>query len=73
MQEFDLGSRIALLNRIYDPRGYQRFSDMADSLGVSKTALCIRLQKLMLLDEAYLCDPYALFDLVPDDSYSNVF
>jgi len=73
MQEFGLGIRIALLNRIYDPRGYQRFSDMADSLGVSKTALCIRLQKLMLLDEAYLRDPYALFDLVPDESYSNVF
>jgi len=67
MSEFGLGTHIKVLNRLTDSRGYQRFSDMAASLGVSKTALCIRMKKLGMLDREYLRDPYAAYDIRVDD------
>lgn len=61
------GTEIKILNRIYDPRGYDRFCRIAEELGVSKTALCIRMRKLGVLRKEYLRDPYALFDVFPDN------
>lgn len=61
MSKYGLGERIEILNRLYDRAVYNKFSDMAVSLGVSKTALCIRMKQLGLIEKEYLKDPYALF------------
>lgn len=67
MVEYGLGARIKILNRLYDKTGYRKFSDMAASLGVSKTALCIRMKQLGLIEKEYLKDPYALFSVYMDE------
>ena len=67
MLAFGLGSKISMLNRIYAAETYDRFSDMADHMGVSKQALAIRLKGLGLLARDDLQDPYALTDVNPDD------
>lgn len=67
MAEQGLGTHIRILNRIYDPKGYARFSEIASSLGVSKTALCIRMKQLGMLEKEYLKDPYALFEIMVDE------
>ena len=67
MLSFGLGEKMPLLNRVYATENYNRFSDMADHMGVSKQALAIRLKGLGLLDRDDLQDPYALTDIHPDD------
>lgn len=67
MVAFGLGERIPMLNRVFAVNNYNRFSDMANYMGVSKQALAIRLKGLGLLDREYLQDPYALSDVCPDD------
>lgn len=73
MSEYGLGTHIKVLNRLTDSRGYKRFSDMAASLGVSKTALCIRMKKLGMLDREYLRDPYSPYDVRVDDADAAYF
>ena len=68
MLSFGLGEKMPLLNRVYATENYNRFSDMADHMGVSKQALAIRLKGLGLLDRDDLQDPYALTDIHPDDA-----
>ena len=53
MLSFGLGEKMPLLNRVYATENYNRFSDMADHMGVSKQALAIRLKGLGLLDHDY--------------------
>lgn len=67
MQLFGLGEKIRMLNKIYSPRVYERFSDMADLLGVSKKALSIRLKQLGWLEQDYLDNPYALTEVVYEE------
>ena len=67
MAAFGLGERIPMLNQVFAANCYNRFSDMANYMGVSKQALAIRLKGLGLLDREYLQDPYALSDVCPDD------
>lgn len=67
MQQFGLGERIKMLNRVFAPREYEQFSLMADALGVSKTALSIRLSYLGLIDRNDFYDPYALVNVYMDD------
>lgn len=67
MFAFGLGEKIPILNRVYAAENYNRFSDMADHMGVSKQALAIRLKGLGLLDRDYLQDPYSLTNVYPDD------
>ena len=62
-----LGEKMPLLNRVYATENYDRFSAMADHMGVSKQALAIRLKGLGLLDRDDLQDPYALTIVYPDD------
>ena len=40
------------------PHDYERFSSMADHMGVSKKALSIRMKQLGLLEQDYLGVPY---------------
>lgn len=67
MLAFGLGGKLPVLNRVYATEDYNRFSDMADYMGVSKQALAIRLKRLGLLNHDYLQDPYALTAVWPDD------
>ena len=68
MIAFGLGEKIPMLNRVYAAEMYNRFSELADHMGVSKQALAIRLKGLGLLDRDYLQDPYALTNVYPDDN-----
>ena len=67
MFSFGLGEKMPMLNRVYATEDYNRFSDMANHMGVSKQALATRLKGLGLLDRDDLLDPYALADVCPDD------
>ena len=60
MDRFGLGSQMRLLNRIFARSDYRRFEEMANFMGVSKTALSIRMSRLGLLKRNDLHDPYAL-------------
>lgn len=67
LYKFDLGRGIEILNKIYRPKDYERFCEMAEFLGVSKQALAIRLKRLGLLKKEYLKNPYALVDVEKED------
>lgn len=71
MDCFGLGRRIRLLNRIFAPETYNRFAQMAAFLGVSKTALAIRMEQLNLIERNDLQDPYALLSIDMDEETWN--
>ena len=58
---------IGILNKVYRPKEYGRFCEMAEFLGVSKQAMAIRLKRLGLLKKDYLQNPYALADVEKED------
>lgn len=64
---FDLEHGIEILNKIYRPKEYVRFCEMAEFLGASKQALAIRLKRLGLLKKDYLQNPYALVDIEKEE------
>lgn len=66
MLAFGLGDKLRMLNSVFAPEDYQKFSDMADYMGVSKKALSIRMKQLGLLELDYLGAPYDLIDVYPD-------
>ena len=65
---FGLGKRLSMLNRVFAHADYERFSEMAAYMGVSKAALSIRLRRLGLLRYDYLKAPYALVDIYPQEN-----
>lgn len=66
MERFGLGSQMRLLNRVFARSDYSRFEEMASFMGVSKTALSIRMSQLGLLKRNDLHDPYALVRIERD-------
>ena len=44
---FGLGKTLPRLNRVFSRSDYDRFSEMAEYMGVSKTALSIRMKRLV--------------------------
>lgn len=60
---FGLGEKIKLLNKVFAPKEYEMFSNMAQFLGVSKTALAIRLKQLNLLEKDYSKNPYGMIEV----------
>lgn len=66
LSRFGLEGGIDILNRIYRPKEYQRFCDMAEYLGASKQALAIRLRRLGLLKTEYLRNPQSMVDIEKD-------
>jgi len=66
MSRVGLNGQIRLLNKIFAPREYEQFCTMADNLGVSKTALSIRLDQMGLISRNDFRNPYALVDVYPD-------
>lgn len=67
MKRVGLDGRIRLLNKVFAPREYEQFCNMAKGLGVSKTALSIRLDQMGLISRNDFRNPYALVDVYPDD------
>lgn len=67
LHRFDLKQGIGILNKVYRPKEYGRFCEMAEFLGVSKQAMAIRLKRLGLLKKDYLQNPYALADVEKED------
>ena len=63
MYMFSLGEKVKTLNKVFFPKEYEHFSDMASFLGVSKTALAIRMKQLGLLENNHLDDPYCIVDI----------
>lgn len=60
---FGIDGKIKTLNKIYFPKVYEQFSNLAAFLGVSKTALAIRMKQLGLLENNHLDNPYCLIDV----------
>lgn len=68
MKNFCLGERLEMLNRVFRPNSYAAFCTMAEYIGVSKQALEIRMKQLNLLGRSYLSNPYALVDVIMEDT-----
>ena len=51
---FSLGEKMKVLSRKYSLNKYEQFCEMADFLGVSRTSLSFRMEKLGLLERNYL-------------------
>lgn len=66
MEDVGLGSTLRRINRVFDSTDYDRFCEVAERLGVSKTALSIRMAELGLVKQNYLNDPYALVKITAD-------
>ncbi len=66
MYLFSLGEKIKMLNKVYAPRVYEQFKGLAEFLGVSKTALAIRMKQFGLIEQDYLDNPYRLTDVLCD-------
>lgn len=67
MHAAGLGDKLRLLNKIFAPKEYEKFAAVAEAMGVSKSALAIRMKQLHLLDRDDLKDPYALVRVVCDE------
>lgn len=67
LYRFDLENGIEILNKVFRPREYERFCEMAKFLGASKQSLAIRLIRLGLLKKEYLKNPYELVDVEKED------
>lgn len=63
---FDLSQGIKVLNKVFFSDVYERFCQVAETLGTSKQALALRLKRLGLLQEDYLDDPYRLVNVEVD-------
>lgn len=63
MYLFGLGEKLKVLNKVYMPKEYEKFCNMASYMGVSKTALAIRMKQLGLLEKEYLRNPHDILDI----------
>ena len=71
MAALGMGDTIKRLNRVFSPGDYRLFSQLAEMLGVSKTALSIRLNHLGVIARNDFYDPYALVNVFPEDHEYN--
>lgn len=72
MEYFGLGAKIRLLNRVFAAADYKHFAEMAQYMGVSKTALSIRLAQLGRIGKNNFMDPYALVRVEMDEEDADV-
>ena len=59
--------RIEILNKLVGNGCYKTFCAMAESMGVSKQALAIRMKRLGLLGKEYLKNPYEIMDVYKEE------
>jgi len=67
MQQVGLGCKVKRLNRVFAPNDYENFCQMAELLGVSRTALAIRMQDMGLIEQNDFADPYSLVRIYVED------
>lgn len=67
MKRYGIGPPMRLLNRVFAPSDYGRFEAMAEYMGVSKTALSIRMAQLGKIIRNDFADPYALVRVEMDE------
>ena len=67
MRIVGLPAKIRILNCVFAPKAHQAFVSIAEAIGVSKSALAIRMRQLGLLERDDLKDPYALVRVEMDD------
>ena len=60
----DMGEQINILNKKFSPYMYEKFCMLADMLGASRSALAYRMEKLGLIKENHLSNPYIVFDRI---------
>lgn len=72
LNQFELGDGIQVLNRVYAPKEYGRFCEMADYMGVSHQALSIRLKQLGMLGENHLDDPFRMVNIFPGKEWDEM-
>lgn len=58
--------RFSMINRVYATEEYERFSLLADFLGVSRQAMYLRLKQLGLIQRDYYDNPFELTDIIYD-------
>ncbi len=68
---FSFGEKTNIINKVYATKEYEQFSAMANFLGVSKTALSIRLSQLGLIERNYFNNPYDLTNAYYDGGVIN--
>ena len=69
MHTAGLPPKLRMLNRVFAPKEYQAFTTIAEIMGVSKSALAIRMRQLGLIGRDDLKDPYALVRVEMDDEF----
>lgn len=69
MHTAGLPPKLRMLNRVFAPKEYQAFATIAEVMGVSKSALAIRMRQLGLIGRDDLKDPYALVRVEMDDEF----
>ena len=60
----DMGEQINILNKKFSPYMYEKFCMLADMLGASRSALAYRMEKLGLIKENHLSNPYIVLDRI---------
>lgn len=72
MALYGLGEKIHLLNRVFSQDEYKAFSLIAENLGVSKTALHIRMKQLGVIENDYFENPYDLVSVYKDEDEADL-
>ena len=66
MHLFGVKDKIRVLNKLFAKDDYERFVNMTELLGCSKTALAIRMMQLGYIGKNYLDNPYRMLDVEVD-------
>ncbi len=67
MREHGLTGPLRVMHPRLDPETWRRASALAESLGVSRQALALRLRRLGLLRRDYPADPWAVLDITMEE------
>ena len=63
----NLPNGIQRLNRVFDSEAFKSFANISEIMGVSKQALAYRMERLGLLKENHLQNPYAFLEIWKDE------
>ena len=69
MEAVGLPQGISMLNRVFAKADYEKFSQIAERMQVSKTALSIRMEELGLIKKNYFKNPYEAAKIVADEYF----
>ena len=67
MKSVGIPNGIPILNRLWRRDEYDAFVRMCGIMGVSKQAMAYRMERLGLIGENHLKNPYQMLDIYPDE------